>query len=202
MAEQITTVSGRGVPVRGNDIDTDRIIPARFLRCVTFDGLGEHAFEDDRLQLTEQGRTHAFDDPRFAGARILVVGANFGCGSSREHAPQAIMRWGIQAIVGVSFSEIFFGNNVALGVPCLTASPAEIDQLQSAIEADPSLELQVDVTTASVRCGDAVIQATIPDGPQRMWTTGQWDATGQLVDGKAEVAVAAAKLPYMSKFSA
>ena len=201
MADNITHISGTGVPVRGNDIDTDRIIPARFLRCVTFDGLGEHAFEDDRLQLKERGQTHAFDDERFQGASVLVVNSNFGCGSSREHAPQAIMRWGIQAIVGVSFAEIFFGNNVALGVPCLVVKPAEADALQSAIEADPRLELSIDVAAATISYGDQVIQATIPDGPKRMWTTGQWDATGQLVDGADAVAAKAASLPYVNGFA-
>ncbi|MDA3961634.1 MAG: 3-isopropylmalate dehydratase small subunit [Planctomycetota bacterium] len=198
MAQNITAIAGRGVPVRGNDIDTDRIIPARFLRCVTFDGLGEHAFEDDRLQLKEQGKTHAFDDARFQGAKILVAGANFGCGSSREHAPQAIMRWGVEAIIGVSFAEIFFGNNVALGVPCLTASAAEVEALQSAIEADPSLEMSIDVAAATVSYAGTTLQAAIPDGPQRMWTTGQWDATGQLLDGASEVKKVAASLPYIS----
>ena len=197
----IISVSGRAVPVRGNDIDTDRIIPARFLRCVTFDGLGEHAFEDDRLQLKEAGQTHAFDDERFQGASVLVVNSNFGCGSSREHAPQAILKWGVQAIVGVSFAEIFYGNNIALGVPCLQVTSAEADALQSAIEADPSLEVTVDVEHKQVRYGDVTLSATIADGPQRMFLSGHWDATGQLIDGADAVKEKAAALPYVNGFA-
>lgn len=197
----ITSVSGRAVPVRGNDIDTDRIIPARFLRCVTFDGLGEHAFEDDRAQLKEKGETHPFDDERFQGAEVLVVNANFGCGSSREHAPQAILKWGIQAIVGVSFAEIFYGNNIALGVPCLQVTSAEADALQSAIEADPSLVVTVNVADKTVSYGDQTIAAQIADGPQRMFLSGHWDATGQLLDGAEAVRAKAAALPYVNGFA-
>ena len=133
-------IKGRAVPVRGNDIDTDRIIPARYLRTVTFDGLGEHAFEDDRA-----GGGHPFDDPRFAGASILVAKANFGCGSSREHAPQALMRWGVEAFVAVSFAEIFFGNCAAMGLPCLKASDRDVERLMGAVEEDPALVVEIDV---------------------------------------------------------
>lgn len=201
MSRDITSISGRAVPVRGNDIDTDRIIPARYLRCVTFDGLGEHAFADDRSQLKESGRTHAFDDERYQGANILVVNSNFGCGSSREHAPQSLAKWGIEAIVGVSFAEIFYNNNIAMGVPCLQITARDADALQSAIETDPGLEVTVDVARGEVRYGDHLIEAVIPDGPKKMFTTGQWDATGQLVDGIDDMRATAAKLPYVNAFA-
>lgn len=199
--KQITSISGRGVPVRGNDIDTDRIIPARFLRCVTFDGLGEHAFADDRLDDQRVGRTHPFDDEKYAGASVLVVNSNFGCGSSREHAPQALQRWGINGIVGVSFAEIFAGNCVALGLPCFTVSAGDADALQKAIEADPSLNIDLDVAQGTIRAGDLQIQAALPDGTQSMFTSGHWDATGQLLDGKDEVEAVMSKIPYVHGFA-
>lgn len=197
----ITDFSGTAVPVRGNDIDTDRIIPARFLRCVTFDGLGEHAFADDCLDEQRAGRKHAFADPRYQGASILLVNANFGCGSSREHAPQAIQRWGINVIVGVSFAEIFFGNCVALGIPCLTVSSADAEVMQSLIEADPTVTVTVVVETATIVVGAREFQGSLPAGPQRMFLTGHWDATGQLLDGKDDVAQVAGRIPYMNAFN-
>ncbi len=198
---RILAVSGRAVPVRGNDIDTDRIIPARFLRCVTFDGLGQHAFEDDRAQLKAAGKQHAFDDSRFAGAEILVVNANFGCGSSREHAPQAIAKWGVKAIVGVSFSEIFFGNTVAMGLPCLRASAADIEILQTAIEADPRVSVTVDIEHLDVRFAGKKISAIMGDGSRKQFLTGQWDATSELLAGLDAVKATAAKLPYVRSFA-
>jgi 3-isopropylmalate/(R)-2-methylmalate dehydratase small subunit len=197
----ITTISGRAVPVRGNDIDTDRIIPARYLRCVTFDGLGKYAFEDDRAQLKAAGKLHAFDDQRFQGASVLIANANFGCGSSREHAPQAIAKWGVKAIVAVSYSEIFFGNCVAMGVPAMRVSAADADRLQSAVEADPSLHVTVDVAAQQVRAGAITVAATMPDGPRSQFASGQWDALGQLVEGLPMVKATAAKLPYVRAFA-
>lgn len=201
MSTEITQVAGRAVPVRGNDIDTDRIIPARFLRCVTFDGLGEHAFADDRAELAGGEQVHPFDDPRFAGANVLVVNRNFGCGSSREHAPQSLLKWGISAIIGISFAEIFYNNNIALGVPCLQVTPEEADALQSAIEADPNLVVTVDVAAGDIRYADQVISATIPDGVQQRFVSGQWDATGQLLSGADQVAATAKVLPYVGGFA-
>ncbi len=197
-AHAITNITGRGIPVRGADIDTDRIIPARYLREVTFDNLGPHAFEDERKAT---GGSHPFDDPRFAGARVLVVNRNFGCGSSREHAPQSLHRWGIDAILGESFAEIFFGNCVAIGVPCLTLAPSEIDALQAAIESDPSLELRVDVQSATVRVGAADYSASIPGGAQKCFLTGDWDALGMLLGNPDEVQATGARLPYVNGFS-
>ena len=197
----ITAISARAVPVRGNDIDTDRIIPARFLRCVTFDGLGAHAFEDDRAQLKAAGKTHAFDDARFAGAGILIANANFGCGSSREHAPQAIAKWGVKALIAVSYSEIFFGNCVAMGVPAVRVSAADAERLQGAVEADPSLSVAIDLAANQVRAGAITVPASMPDGPRSQFLTGQWDALGQLVEGLPQVRATAAALPYVSGFA-
>jgi 3-isopropylmalate/(R)-2-methylmalate dehydratase small subunit len=201
MSSIVATITGRAVPLRGNDIDTDRIIPARFLRCVTFDGLGQFAFEDDRAQLKARGKTHPFDDSRFAGANVLLVNGNFGCGSSREHAPQAIAKWGITGIVGVSFSEIFFGNCVAMGLPCLRVSAPDAEALQDAVERDPTLAVTLDLTKGEVRGGARTAAATMADGPRKQFLTGQWDALGGLVSGLDEVRAAAKKLPYVSGFA-
>jgi 3-isopropylmalate/(R)-2-methylmalate dehydratase small subunit len=193
---KITQVKGRAVPVRGSDIDTDRIIPARFLRTVTFENLGEHAFEDDR---TAGG--HPFSDPRFQGASILIANANFGCGSSREHAPQALMRWGIRGFVAESFAEIFFGNCVALGLPCLVAAAADVAGLMDGIEGDPGQELILDIGEQLVRHRGGTIQATIPDGPREQFLSGSWDSLGQLLEAGGQIEAAARRLPYISDFA-
>ncbi|MGD1860362.1 MAG: 3-isopropylmalate dehydratase small subunit [Leptolyngbyaceae cyanobacterium] len=191
---QVITVTGRGLPVKGDDIDTDRIIPARFLKCVTFDGLGEQAFADDRAQLNGQ---HPFDQPQYQGAEVLVVNRNFGCGSSREHAPQAIARWGIKAIIGVSFAEIFFGNCVAMGVPCAKVSAEVAEQLQAAIAAAPKTPLTVDLAAMTVTMGDLSVPIEIADGPRQMFTSGTWDACGQLVAQEDAIKATATRLPYV-----
>jgi 3-isopropylmalate/(R)-2-methylmalate dehydratase small subunit len=196
-------ISGRGVAVRGNDIDTDRIIPARFLKCVVFDGLGAHAFEDDRSQRRDAGKTHPFDDPRFAGARILVVNKNFGCGSSREHAPQALLRWGagIQAIVGESFAEIFHGNCVALGIPCVVVDAAAAETLANAVEAAPALELAVDLRSKTVTAGATCAPLQIAEGPRTQFLEGRWDSTGELLASREKIAALAAKIPYLNGYA-
>lgn len=191
---QIKTSQGTALPLVGNDIDTDRIIPARFLRCVTFDGLGEHVFADDR----QQDPSHAFNQPQYQGAKILVVNRNFGCGSSREHAPQAIARWGIDAIIGESFAEIFFGNCLAMGVPCLTAAPETVTALQALVQANPGLEVQVDVENRRVTCGDFAADLTLADGPHQMLTLGTWDACGQLVAQAEAIQRIFGELPYVN----
>ncbi|HBE16362.1 MAG TPA: 3-isopropylmalate dehydratase small subunit [Cyanobacteria bacterium UBA11149] len=191
---QVKTISGRGIPVLGNDIDTDRIIPARYLRCVTFDGLGENAFADDRAQLKGQ---HPFDLPQYQGATILVVNGNFGCGSSREHAPQAIAKWGIKAIIGESFAEIFFGNCLAIGVPCVTASPETIQKLQTILQENPQVSLTVDLEAMKVSYGDEESSIFIGEGPQKMLTTGTWDSCGQLIANAEQIQKTAANLAYM-----
>ena len=189
-------ISGRGIPVAGNDIDTDRIIPARFLKAVTFEGMGEHAFEDARKQNPE----HPFNQAVYKGASVLVVGQNFGCGSSREHAPQALMRWGIRAIVGGSFGEIFFGNCVMLGIPCLVATQADLEWLQRAIGRSPQEPVLVDVEQQEVRFGDRVIKATVPDGPRNQLVGGTWDSTAVLLDAGTAIEETARKLPYVVGF--
>ncbi|EAW35415.1 3-isopropylmalate dehydratase small subunit [Lyngbya sp. PCC 8106] len=191
---QIQTISGRGIPLVGSDIDTDRIIPARFLRCVTFDGLGEQVFADDRQQT--QGN-HPFDLPQYQGANILVVNGNFGCGSSREHAPQALAKWGIQAIIGESFAEIFFGNCVAIGVPCLTATPEQVQQLQQALQESPQLSMQVNLEEQQVKCGDLTLEVNMNTGSRQMFLSGTWDSCGQLLANVKDIQTTASQLPYI-----
>ncbi len=197
-----TIITGRAISVRGNDIDTDRIIPARYLRCVVFDGLGEHAFEDDRRYLAEKGQTHALDNKAYAGAEILFVNKNFGCGSSREHAPQALMRWGkgIKAIVGESFAEIFFGNCVALGIPCVTVDEKTAQALMNANEADPSASVTVDLVKKIVFIGKQIFPMTISDGPRKQFLEGRWDSTAELLESKAAIAATASNLPYFNNW--
>ena len=189
-------ISGRGIPVPGNDIDTDRIIPARFLKEVTFATMGEHAFEDAKKQNPE----HPFNSPAYRGASVLVVGQNFGCGSSREHAPQALMRWGISAIVGGSFGEIFFGNCVMLGIPCMVVTQADLEWLQKAIGRSPQQVVTVDVEKQEVRFGDRVIEATMPAGPRNQLVGGAWDSTAVLLEAGAAIEATAGKLPYVAGF--
>jgi 3-isopropylmalate/(R)-2-methylmalate dehydratase small subunit len=191
---QVKQIIGRAIPLSGNDIDTDRIIPARFLRAVTFDGLGEKVFADDRIQLQGQ---HAFDLPQYQGAKILVVNGNFGCGSSREHAPQAIIKWGIQAIVGESFAEIFFGNCIANGIPCLTANKDDVKKLQALLEKDPQAVITVDLETMTIRAQDSEISVHINEGARKMLISGTWDSCGQLVQNIDNVHTTANQLPYL-----
>jgi 3-isopropylmalate/(R)-2-methylmalate dehydratase small subunit len=191
---EIRQVAGTAVPVRGNDIDTDRIIPARYLRCVTFDGLGPHAFEDDR----QQNPQHPFNQPQYQGAKILLAGKNFGCGSSREHAPQSLSKWGIKGIVGESFAEIFYGNCVAIGVPCVRVGEADMEQLFAAVEADPKLTVTIDVATATVRAGRLTIAGQLPQGIRDAFTQGTWNATMVLLQAGDQIAAAAQRLPYVA----
>lgn len=195
--ERITHISGRGVCVPGNDIDTDRIIPARYLKCVTFDGLGEGLFFDVRKRPDGTNRPHPLNDPRFTGAKILLSGANFGCGSSREHAPQAIQKYGFRAVVAESFAEIFFGNAITLGLPCLSASRDDIARLAAAIAARPQTELIVDVAKQEVQFGGETIVATIRDSARNALINGRWDAIGELIEGLPAMKRTAAKLPYL-----
>jgi len=198
-AGPIPAVSGTTVVVRGDDIDTDRIIPARFLKCVTFEALGPAVFADDRAEL--QGE-HPFDRPEHQGASLLLVNRNFGCGSSREHAPQALMRWGIRAVVGESFAEIFYGNCLALGIPCLTVSHEQMLAIQAAAEADPSAVFSLDVDAATLTAAGQVWTLELAAGPRQMLASGQWDATGQLLANDAALQATVARLPYLVGFAA
>jgi 3-isopropylmalate/(R)-2-methylmalate dehydratase small subunit len=193
----IKTISGRGMPLRGDDLDTDRIMPARFLRVVTFEGLEHHVFEDDRAA----NPAHPFNDPRYQGAALLVVNANFGCGSSREHAPQGLARHGIRAIVGESFSEIFLGNSAVLGIPCFTAEKAAIERLQTAIERNPELEIDANIETGVVSAGTLVIEAAVPPGLREAFLTDRWNPTSMLLEDFDRVRAVSRGLPYVSGFA-
>jgi 3-isopropylmalate/(R)-2-methylmalate dehydratase small subunit len=194
MASEVLSITGRGIPLVGNDIDTDRIIPARFLKCVTFDGLGQHVFADDRAQAAGQ---HPFDLPQYQGAEILLVNANFGCGSSREHAPQALAKWGIRALIGESFAEIFFGNCLTLGIPCVTVPASVIQTLQEAVARNPELQLTLDLLNKQVRWEDNAAAVEIPQGAWQMLVQGTWDATAQLLAARDRIQEVAASLPYL-----
>ena len=193
---KIERIEGRGLPLRGNDIDTDRIMPARFLKAVSFEGLERHVFEDDRAADPK----HPFDDSRFRGASILIVNANFGCGSSREHAPQGLARFGIKAILGESFSEIFQGNATMMGVPCLLADHASIEKLQSLIERSPETTVAADVKAGTVKAADLTIAAAPPPATRDALLTGQWNPTAMLLDRFDDVRKVAARLPYVAGF--
>ena len=194
----VQQVTGTGVPLLIDDIDTDRIIPARFLRCVTFDGLGEHAFEDDR----KQDPQHPFDDPRYQEGGVLVAGRNFGCGSSREHAPQALMRWGIKAVIAESFAEIFFGNCTSLGIPAVRASRGDLESLTTWIEQNPSQPLAVDLARRQVRFGSEAVPVEMPESARQALVTGEFDFLGQLLEGEPQIRQTARGLPYLSDFAA
>ena len=189
---RIDRIRGMALPLRGDDVDTDRIIPARFLKAVTFEGLGDHAFEDDRKALCG---AHPFDDPRFSLATVLVVNRNFGCGSSREHAPQALYRRGLRAVVGEGFSEIFFGNSVALGLPCVTVSRGDASALQELAEREPGTELVVDLEARRVTAGAFEAPITLPSAAREAFLTGHWDGLNALLERFEEVRALAARLP-------
>jgi 3-isopropylmalate/(R)-2-methylmalate dehydratase small subunit len=195
--DKITKVTGRGVHVAGDDIDTDRIIPARFMKCVTFDGLGRYFFFDVRFDADERPRTHPLNDPRFAGASILISGRNFGCGSSREHAPQAIAKAGFKAVIAEGFAEIFFGNSTTLGMPCVTLKGDDIRRLVALVESQPDTEVTIDLEDGVVKAGELSLPLTIKPSAREALTTGTWDPIGQLLEGKDQIARTADALPYL-----
>ena len=195
---KITSFTGRAVNVPGNDIDTDRIIPARFMKCVTFEGLGEFLFNDVRKQLDGTLKAHPLNEARFKGATILLSGANFGCGSSREHAPQAIQKHGFRAVIAEGYAEIFFGNSITLGIPCVTATREDIAKIAAAVEADPQLAVTIDVVNQEVRFGGQTVKGAIRESARDALVNGRWDAIGELIDGLPAARATAAKLPYLA----
>ena len=193
----IVRITGRALPLRGDDIDTDRIMPARFLRSISFEGLERHLFEDERAAA---GGSHAFDRAAYGGATIAIVNRNFGCGSSREHAPQALARWGIRAIVGESFSEIFLGNALMIGLACVAAAKSDVEALQTLVESTPETMVAVDLDTLTIAAGPHVYAATIGDANREALRTGAWDSSGLLLARYEDVALVAGRLPYLSGF--
>ena len=181
MPNRITQLAGRAISLRGDDIDTDQIISSRYLKWITFEGLERHVFEDPRQLARAQGQTHPFDDPAFAGASILLVDGNFGCGSSREHAPQALYRWGVRAIVGISFGEIFAGNCLAIGMPCVSVAQEAAHALQRACEDHPETPVELDLEAMTVRMPGAACDAAMRAGPRQQLLDGSWDAVAVLL---------------------
>lgn len=195
-------ISGTGIPVRGNDIDTDRIIPARFMKCVTFKGLGEYAFYDERFTDEGTAKDHPFNDARYQNGNILIVNKNFGCGSSREHAPQSLNRFGITGVIGESFAEIFAGNCVMMGIPAVRAAEDDTRALMAAVEKDASISVEIDLAKRSVRYGTEQIDVTMPDAARNALVNGTWDSTAALLENDDAIAATAARLPYIVDFGA
>lgn len=195
--EKIREVRGTGVYIPGNDLDTDRIIPARFMKCVTFDGLGEYMFYDVRFNEDGSPKNHVLNEAHFQDASIMIADSNFGCGSSREHAPQAIRRYGFRAVIAESFAEIFYGNSVTLGMPCVEAQADDIRRLAAAIKTDPGTKIRIDVESETVSFGDDSFQAVIKPGAKSALLEGRWDPIGELLEGDAAIAQTAAHLPYV-----
>jgi len=188
---------GRAVPVPGADVDTDRIIPARFLKCVTFDDLAEGMFYDERFEADGTSKQHPIDQEMYKGASVLVVGPNFGCGSSREHAPQSIKRYGFKAIVGVSYAEIFFGNSTNLGMPCVSMTEEDNEKLSELVSSNPDAELSLDLESMEVSFGGTIFKITMPDGAREALVSGKWDAIQELVEQDTKIDVVAESLPYV-----
>ena len=197
----VTTVSGRAISISGNDIDTDRIIPARYLKAITFSELGQYPFYDERFDAAGNAKEHPFNRKSSQGAKLLFVNENFGCGSSREHAPQALKRWGIDAILGISYGEIFAGNCEMLGIPAVCAKPEDIEQLQAAADADPDIEFILDLSSMMIRGGNVQIQVSMPENRRNALLNGHWDSTGILVENLDKVSQIYEKLPYTSSYT-
>ncbi len=195
--EAVTKITGRAVPVPGADVDTDRIIPARFLKCVTFDDLAEGMFYDERFEADGSSKQHPIDQEAYKGASVLVVGPNFGCGSSREHAPQSIKRFGFDAIVGVSYAEIFFGNSTNLGIPCVSMTEADNEKLMEMVASNPEEKLALSLEALEVNFAGTTFPITMPDGAREALVSGKWDVIQELVEQDAKIDVVAESLPYV-----
>jgi len=196
----IRKLKGRAVGVRGNDIDTDRIIPARFMKTVSFDSLGQHVFHDARRDSSGKPAGHPFDDPRHAGASILLANRNFGCGSSREHAPQALAAWGIRAVVAESFAEIFAGNCTAIGIPVVEVEGQAAEALMRLAENRPETELTLDLQEMRLQAGGKSFPLRMPEARRKVFLTGSWDTVGLLLEGREQIQAVAARLPYITAF--
>lgn len=198
--EAVKQITGSAVPVQGNDIDTDQIIPARFMKVVTFEGLGEYAFYDLRFDPSGAAKPHPFSDDRYRGASVLLVNSNFGCGSSREHAPQALMRWGIKVVIGESFAEIFAGNCTAMGVPAVTVAPEVVRELVATVEADPTTQITVDLPRSRIGVGDTSYDFQMPPAYRSALIAGSWDSTSVLLSNLEGIDATVKRLPYLNRF--
>ncbi|MFD1588569.1 3-isopropylmalate dehydratase small subunit [Halorientalis brevis] len=194
---EVTEVHGKGVPIRGNDIDTDQIIPARFMKVVTFDGLGEFSFFDQRFDENDEPKDHPMNEERFQDASVMVVNSNFGCGSSREHAPQALMRWGIDAFIGESFAEIFAGNCLALGLPTVTTDSETVEEIQDFVDENPDAEIDIDVAEETVTYDGQTVDVTVNEGQRKALVEGIWDTTALMKANQDAIEETAENLPYL-----
>jgi 3-isopropylmalate/(R)-2-methylmalate dehydratase small subunit len=196
--KKITEVTGTCVPAAGDDVDTDRIIPARYLKCVTFEGLGEFLFYDVRFDENGRPKNFPLNDVRFDGATVLIAGRNFGCGSSREHAPQAIYRYGFRAIVAESFAEIFFGNSTTLGIPCVTVSRQDLVRIRKMVESDPKSVMTIDLAKQTIRLEGEDFPASVVPSARDALINGHWDPIGELLEARTSVEERVAQLSYMA----
>lgn len=195
---KITKITGKGVYVPGDDMDTDRIIPARFMKCITFDGLGEYLFYDVRKNEDGSDKEHPLNDKRFSEASILLTGTNFGCGSSREHAPQSLYRYGFRAIIAISYAEIFYGNSIKLGMPCFTASREKISKIATTIENNPDVEINIDVENAQLSYGNEIVELEINKESGKSLADGKWDPIAELLESMDDIDRTANKLIYVN----
>ncbi len=197
---KLEIIEGKGIPIQGNDIDTDRIIPARFMKCVTFEGLGKYAFYDERFDENGNKKKHPFNEEKFLKGSILIVNKNFGCGSSREHAPQALQKWGIKAIIGESFAEIFAGNCTVMGIPAVIAPRDVVENIMMVIKEKSETPIQIDLLNKKVIYGDFEAEIQIPESRRFSLIRGEWDSTAILLNNKAEIERTAGKIPYINGF--